>query len=447
MMPSSAPLGLSMQRAGSGTSWQPDATPMHASHGLLGGWNLMLHGVAYLQFDDQGSNRGDKQLGSVNWGMIEAGHGVAGGTLKLRGMFSAEPFTVGSRGYPLLLQSGETYHGEPLHDRQHPHDLFMEVAAQYDHAVADNLAVSLYVAPVGEPAIGPVAFPHRQSAASDPLAPLGHHWQDATHISFGVITAGVYTRVVKLEGSIFNGREPDEIRTNFDYKGRRLDSYAGRIAINPSANWSLSGSYAYLDSPEQLDPAQSLRRVVGSVMYGRPFGVSGNWATTLIYGGNKHANEKRLSNSLLAESNLEIDNRNSIFGRGELVRKSADDLAVLNVVLAGQYAAQVSAGQVSAGQQARALTSASATEFDVGEITLGYVRELTGVYGGSLGAGIAGTLNVVPSALQSVYGSRTPLGGTIFLRIRPGLMNMGMHMPSKNMAPMHDMHDMGGGAQ
>ncbi len=421
MQVNSPPLGLSMQRSGSGTSWQPDATSMRASHSMLGGWDLMMHGVAYLQFDDQGSNRGDKQVGSVNWGMIEAGRSVSGGMLNLRGMVSAEPFTVGSRGYPLLLQSGEAYHGAPLHDRQHPHDLFMEIAAIYDHPVGNDLSVSLYLAPVGEPAIGPVAFPHRQSAASDPLAPLGHHWQDATHVSFGVITAGMYTRMVKVEGSIFNGREPDEIRTNFDYKGRRLDSYAGRLTVNPNANWSLSGSYAYLNSPEQLDPERSVHRGVASVMYVRPFGISGSWASTVIYGGNKHAGQRGFSNSALAESNLELDNSNTVFGRIEFVQKSAEDLAV----------------PLASPQFSGAVT----TEFRVGEVTLGYVRELSRVYGGSLGAGVAGSLNVVPSTLQFVYGSRTPLGGTIFLRLRPGLMNTGMHMTEKHAMPMTNMHD------
>ncbi len=424
MLMPSAPLEISMQRSGSGTSWQPDVTPMHASHGVFRGWNLMLHGVAYLQYDDQGSNRGDSQFGSVNWGMAEASNTVADGMLSLRGMVSAEPFTVGSRGYPLLLQSGETYRGQALHDRQHPHDLFMELAALYEHPIGKRLGVSLYVAPVGEPAIGPVAYPHRQSASSDLLAPLGHHWQDATHVSFGVITAGVYNRVAKIEGSIFNGREPDEIRTNFDYKGRRLDSYAGRITLNPNEHWSLSGSYAYLNSPEQLDAAQSVHRVVASAMYGRSFATSGNWASTFIYGGNKHAGENSFSNSLLAETNLELDGRNTVFGRAESVQKSPGDLAIMWM-----------------SPQSPGSNNASPSEFDVGEVTLGYVRELTAVYGGSVGVGIAGTLNVVPSALQSVYGSRTPLGGTIFLRLRPGLMNMGMNMTAKQKMPMHDMHD------
>ena len=434
----SEPLGISMQRMGSGTSWVPDATPMYASHSMLGGWDLMLHGVAFVQYDDQGSKRGDKQFGSVNWGMIMASHDLAGGRLSLRGMFSAEAFTVGIRGYPLLLQSGEAYRGQPLHDRQHPHDLFMELAALYDHAIGNNLALSLYAAPVGEPAIGPVAFPHRPSAASDPLAPIDHHWQDATHISFGVVTAGVYTRTVKLEASIFNGREPDEIRTNFDYKGRSLDSYAGRLTVNPNENWSLSASYAYLKSPEQLNPTQSLHRIVAAALYGRPFGLSGDWASSLIYGANKHAGDPQLSNSMLAETNLELDNRNTIFGRAEFVQKSAEELAIQSGMappppltdIIGSPAASAQAGQPM--------------EFNVGELTLGYIREVTKVYGGSLGLGVAGTINAVPSTLQPIYGTRTPIGATVFFRLRPGRMKMNMGAPQKG---MHDMKDMSGAVQ
>jgi hypothetical protein len=418
-----APLGISMQRMGSGTSWLPDAATMHAAHRMLGAWDVMLHGVAFLQYDDQGTRRGDRQFGSVNWGMLMAGHDLAGGRLNLRGMMSAEPFTVGARGYPLLLQSGEAYHGQPLYDRQHPHDLFMEIAALYDHAVGDNLAVSLYAAPVGEPAIGPVAFPHRPSAANDPLAPIGHHWQDATHISFGVLTGGVYTRIVRLEGSIFNGREPDAIRTNFDYKGRSLDSYAGRLTINPSANWSLSGSYAYLKSPEQLHPDESLHRISASVLHERPFGASGDWASALIYGANKHTGQTLLSNSVLGESNLTLDQRNTVFTRLEFVQKGPEDLPISGVM--------TPASSLTQGTRPRmiVITKPSASiQYDVGELTLGYVRELASVYGGSLGLGVASTVNMVPSALRDTYGTRTPVGATVFLRLRPSAMHSSAHM-------------------
>lgn len=411
MSMTSAPLGIPMQRMGSGTSWLPDATTMHAAHTTLGAWNLMLHGVAFAQYDDQGTPRGDRQFGSVNWGMLMASRDLAGGRFALHGMFSAEPFTIGSRGYPLLLQSGEAYHGQPLHDRQHPHDLFMELAAIYDHAVADNLAVSIYAAPVGEPAIGPVAFPHRPSAANNPLAPIGHHWQDATHISFGVITTGIYTRNVRVEASIFNGREPDETRTNFDYQGRSLDSYAGRITVNPDEHWSLSGSYAYLKSPEQLDPHESLRRISASILHEMRFGTSGDLASALIYGGNKHTGQTSLSNSVLAETNLNLDARNAVFARAEYVQKSPEDLAIAVELTPTSY-----------------IQSPLPNRYDVGEITLGYVRELASGSGGSLGLGAAGTLNMVPSTLRATYGTRTPAGAMIFLRLRPSAMRANAHM-------------------
>ncbi len=414
MSMSSAPLGIPMQRMGSGTSWLPDVTTMHASHTMLGAWDVMLHGVAFMQYDDQGTRRGDRQFGSVNWGMLMAGHDLAGGRLNLRGMVSAEPFTIGSHGYPLLLQSGESYHGQPLYDRQHPHDLFMEIAAIYDQAIGDNLALSLYAAPVGEPAIGPVAFPHRPSAANDPLAPIGHHWQDATHISFGVLTGGIYTRTVRLEGSIFNGREPDETRTNFDYKGRSLDSYAGRITVNPADNWSLSGSYAYLKSPEQLHPEESLHRISASVLYELASGTSSDWSSALIYGANKHTGQSSLSNSLLAESNLTLDRNNAVFTRAEFVQKGPEDLPVPGVM--------APAASLTQGTRASAIVITkplASIQYDVGELTLGYVRELAAVHGGSLGLGAAGTINMVPSTLRDTYGTRTPVGATVFLRLRP----------------------------
>ncbi len=171
MQMNQGPLGIPETRLGSGTSWLPDASPMHAAHVMLGRWTLMLHGQGFLQYDRQGGTRGSNQLGIVNWAMAAASRPLGGGRLQLRGMLSAEPGTIGSRGYPLLLQTGESYQGAPLHDRQHPHDLFMELAALYERPVARNLALSLYLAPVGEPAVGPVAFPHRPSATAGLVGP------------------------------------------------------------------------------------------------------------------------------------------------------------------------------------------------------------------------------------------------------------------------------------
>lgn len=383
---------------------------------------MMLHGVAFVQYDKQGftkrSNREDAQFGSVNWGMLMASRALAGGTFTLRSMVSLEPWTVTTRGYPLLLQSGEAVNGQPLHDRQHPHDLFMEMAGLYERALTPRMAFSLYVAPVGEPALGPVAFPHRPSAQNDPLATLAHHWQDATHISFGVITGGLFTRRVKVEGSIFNGREPDENRTNFDYKGRSLDSYAGRITVNPSTHWSLSGAYGYLKSPEGLDPDVSQHRVTASALYGRALRTDGDLAAALLYGANKESDEDHLSHSVGLEANANLDRRNAVFVRVEWVQKSARDLALH---IQGGPPVYVD----GTGNLPVLPTPLPAdASFNVSALSLGYVREIGAFGGGTIGLGARGTVNVIPAALEPYYGTRTPLGTSVYLRVRPMRMNM-----------------------
>lgn len=359
----------------------------------------MLHGLGFLQYDWQGSPRGSNQVGLTNWVMAMATRPVAGGQVQFRSMLSAEPWTIGSRGYPLLLQSGETYQGAPLHDRQHPHDLFMELAALYERGIARNVGVSLYLAPVGEPALGPVAFPHRPSASADPLAPLSHHWQDGTHITFGVLTAGVFTRTVKLEASWFNGREPDENRTNFDYRGRRLDSYSGRLSVNPSARWSVAAWYAFVKTPEALQPDESLHRIGASVLTTQSVGTNGSWSTALIFGGNDHIGAEPSSNSVVLESSLDLG-LNSYFGRAEYVRKSAEELVIPAAPGTGEY--------------------------DVTAIALGYLREVGRVAGLEAAIGARGSLNFLPAGLEAEYGSRTAGGLAVYLRLRPagGAMRM-----------------------
>ncbi len=387
------PLGIPESRMGSGTSWLPDASPMHAAHIMLGDWTLMLHGKGFVQYDWQGGPRGSNQVGFVNWAMAAASRSLGGGRVELRGMLSAEPWTVGSRGYPLLLQSGETYRGATLHDRQHPHDLFMELAALYERPVARNLGLSLYLAPVGEPAAGPVAFPHRPSAGADPLAPISHHWQDGTHITFGVISAGVFTRTVKLEGSWFNGREPDEHRTGFDYSGRGLDSYSARLTVNPDSRWSVSAWYGYVKSPEVLHPDESLHRYGVAALTTQAFGRRGQWATGLIWGANHPVGLGGPSNSVVLESTLELDETNALFGRAEYVRKSAQDLEI---------------------------ASAPATVYyDVGALALGYLRTVGTLAGLATGVGARGSVNFVPSSLGVEYGSRTPVGLSVYVRLQP----------------------------
>src|SRR5215831_16808400 len=209
------PLGIDSVRDGSGTSWLPDASPMQGPMRQEGPWMLMLHGNAFLQYIKTGTDRGDDQFGSVNWIMGMARRSAGGGQLLFRLMLSAEPATVGHCGYPSLLQTGEFCDGAALHDRQHPHDFFMEAAADYRRAINGRVAFELYGGPAGEPALGPTAFAHRPSALPNPIAPISHHWLDSTHISFGVVTGGLYGMKWKTEASAFTGGEPDDQRWDF----------------------------------------------------------------------------------------------------------------------------------------------------------------------------------------------------------------------------------------
>jgi hypothetical protein len=406
------PFGIPMTRMGSGTGWLPDASPMRAWHFSAGRWMLMVHGDAFLQYDHQGGPRGDDQLGSINWAMLMAMRQVAGGTLHLHGMASAEPLTIGAGGYPLLLQSGETYQGVPLHDRQHPHDLFMELSALYERAISSRLGAIVYVAPVGEPGIGPVAYMHRPSALNDPFAPLAHHWTDATHITYGVLTAGVFSRQVKLEATLFNGREPDEDRYDFDF--HPLDSYGARLSINPSPHWAVSASYGYLKHPEAIHPDENQHRVGASILHTVRLGRQGDWASALVYGANKQVEPGGVTgaweHSVMAESNLQLDAANSLFGRVEYVRKRGEELALPDPL--------------------------AAEELDIGNLSLGYVREVAGYRGATLGIGARGAINLIPQSLEGVYGSRTPVGLAVFLRVRPALLEAAHTMDPE----MHHQH-------
>ena len=409
------PLGITHARMGSGTSWLPDSSPMHANHKMWGDWTVMVHGVAFLEYDKQYTPRGDDQLGIIDWEMIMAMRRVGSGMLHLHGMASLEPVTIGAEGYPLLLQTGETYEGQPLIDRQHPHDLFMELAAMFELPIAPNLAVSFYGGAVGEPALGPVAFMHRPSAQSDPFAPLGHHWQDATHITYGVVTAGLYSPLWKLEGSIFNGREPDENRWDFDF--RRLDSYAARLTVNPSPRWSFASWYGYLDSPEALRPDESTRRYGASALYSGRGWRGGEWATLVMWGANAHGGEAE--HSAVAESNLEVGRRNTLFARYEYVRKSAEDLVVPGADHHETY--------------------------DINSVVAGYIREIASIRGGTIGAGFRASLNFIPRSLEPTYGTRMPGGFAVYVRIRPTRMVMPTATPG--MPAVHARHDSTPGMQ
>jgi hypothetical protein len=396
------PAGVSMERMGSGTTWIPDAVILPSRNRMLHQWMIMTHGFVFAQYDHQSGERGDDQFGSLNWIMLMATRDVGGGRFQARTMLSLDPWTVSNRGYPLLLQTGETYNREPLHDRQHPHDFWMELAALYQREINKGLAWSIYAAPSGEPALSPVAFMHRPSAMDNPAAPLNHHWQDATHVSFGVLTGGIFSRRWQLEGSVFNGREPDEKRWNFD--PIKLDSYSGRLTVNPTANWSLAAGYGYLKSPESLNPDESMHRITASVLHGTRLGADGQWASAFIWGANKHAGEPS-TNGFLAESEGVLDKRNTVFGRTELVQKSAEDLVVDIPVVTRN-------GTVLPGFP-------PSRRFNVSSLQLGYIREVGRAHWATIGIGASGTLNFVPASLEPYYGSRNPIGTFIFLRLRP----------------------------
>lgn len=314
----------------------------------------MLHGSAFLQHVRQFGTRGQDYLASTNWMMAAANRPLGGGVFRLRGMFSAEPFT--SRNYPQLLQAAQHNVSEARSDRQHPHELIGELALQYGRALTPSVAAEVYVAAAGEPAIGPVTYLHRPSAAHDPAAPLGHHAQDVTHTTFGVVTVGVFTRAVKLEGSIFNGRHPDDVHTNLEFSDARLDSYAGRLTLNPSPAWNVAASAAYI-APAQ-DPAQggaahpSMRRIGASLLHTRPLARRGEWSNALVYGANVPEGSGRVLHSVLFETGADLDGRNARFGRAEFVRRTAAELTLIGSVGPAEHRGSV-AGLRAHGRQLR----------------------------------------------------------------------------------------------
>ena len=391
--PEQGTLGIPSTRMGSGTAWLPDAAPLPGYHASAGRWTVMVHGNVFLQYDRQFGTRADDQFGSVNWLMAVAERPAAGGTLRFRAMASADPWTLTARGYPQLLQVAEPYGGGILTDRQHPHDVVSEAAVMYEHTVGTRVAGSLYAAPVGEPALGPVTYLHRPSAAYDPAVPLGHHSQDVTHTSFGVVTVGVFTRGLRVEASSFNGAHPDEDRTNFD--AVRLDSYATRVSWNPGAEWSAAAWFGHLAASGDAHVHDALDRFGASVLRTR-----GSWSTALVYGADLPVGAGHPLNTLLLETTLELNEVNAVYGRAEYVRRTAADLALI--------------GSVS-------------RELDIGAVSVGYERRVWRRAPVAAGLGARGTLNLVPEELRPFYGSRTPAGLVAYLQLRPsGSAPMGM---------------------
>jgi hypothetical protein len=311
-------------------------------------------------------------------------------------MLSLDPATIGKKGYPLLLQTGETADGvTPLIDRQHPHDLFMELAATYSVPVGEDGSVFVYAGWPGEPALGPPAFMHRFSGMELPEAPLGHHWLDSTHITFGVATLGWIQGGVKLEGSVFTGREPDEDR--WDIETPKMDSWSFRATWNPAPDWSLQVSRGHLHSPEQLDPDSDADRTTASAIWNRPH-PGGNWQTTLAWGRNAR-DPGETTDSYLLESALAFAGRHTLFGRFEYQE---------NDELFGHGAHEHDGAEPHAREV-----------FTVGKLSTGYLYDAltTDIY--KIGIGALGSIALVPGELEDVYGD-TPFSGMVFLRVMLG---------------------------
>ena len=382
------------QHLSSGTDVEPISTPREMLMWKKGAWMFMLHGTVFLNEIQQTGPRGGDKFFSTNWFMPMAQRKLGGkGVLSLRTMLSLEPATVSERRYPELFEQGETAYGRAIVDGQHPHNLFMEIAAIYDRSLGEKTALTIYAAPVGDPALGPTAYPHRASASENPLAPLGHHLQDSTHIADDVVTLGITHRKFRIEASGFHGREPDEYR--WDVDGGKIDSWSTRVSFNPGQNWSLQYSLGQLHSPEALQPNEDVRRMTASISYNRPI-RNGNWASLLLWGRNQSLGDGNVGNGYLLESTLQFALRNALWTRVENVDRTNELLlgeSPLPAAFSERYFARVQA------------------------YTAGYDREILSLphLSAALGAQLTGY--GVPAQFEPTYGSH-PVGIVAFLRLR-----------------------------
>jgi hypothetical protein len=387
------PLGISHSRHGSGTSWVPDATPLHHVMGHAGAWTLMGHGSAFFGYVKMNGPRGDERFTAPNMLMVMGEKNSDARTLwRLSGMFSTDIATVGGEGYPLLFQTGETWKREPLHDHQHPHNILSEISVALVHAFTPSVALDMYAAPVGEPALGPPAFPHRPVGLHAPLSPIGHHWQDATHIAYGVVTAVLQTTHFQIEGSAFNGREPGEDRLAIDRP--EFDSASGRLSVNPIPSVALQISHGYLHEPEDAHPGIDAWRTTASAMLVRRLGMR-SADGTVIWGRN-HSGDLDLD-SWLVEAECADERRWTPFARFEWVEKTAEELVIADPAFDPH--------QIFALRQA----------------TLGVVFALP--FGGSYfwGVDAQGLWSLAPDALDRVYGEH-PGGWAAFVTVHPRAM-------------------------
>ena len=402
-MRSTINIGEPMSREGSGTSWLPDSSPMHAYMKMYGdGSMLILHGKMFLRYTSVGSSRDVSAAGKGGRTRFDAPSMFMAmyskplnnkSQIGIRTMFSLDPAIERGYGYPLLYQSGELFRGEQLHDRQHPHELISELAATYSYKFDDKNSFYFYAGYPGEPALGPPMYLHRPSGMNNPDAPIGHHWQDASHITMGVLTAGFTHDKFKFETSVFNGTEPDENRWVND--PIKLNSFSGRFSYNPTKEWSFQISHGYLKYPERSEPdLKVLRRTTASAIYNKSFSKERNWSNIFVWGRN--SSDEGNNNAFLYESNYEFE-KNAIFGRLEQVQKNAYELVLDEPHPDGNFL--------------------------LGAYSVGYLREIIKDKGIDVGIGGMATLNTNPSSISSFYGGTRHGGWQLFVRLRPSRMN------------------------
>ena len=378
----------------SGTSAEPNSTPTPMLMTKNDSWTLMFHANLFVLDEQQSGPRGGDKFFSTNWFMGMAQRKLGPGSFTTRVMLTLEPATISDRRYPLLFQQGETAYGVPIADGQHPHDFIMEIAALYELKLGDKGLVSFYFAPVGDPALGPTAYPHRESASEDPVGALGHHQEDSTHIADDVATVGLTYGIVRIEASGFHGREPDEFRWDIDQG--KIDSWAMRLTIQPGQNWSGQYSYGRITSPEALFPAEDQERMTASIMYNRPF-ANGNWSNTLLWGRTRGLQDNSIFNSYLFESLVRFRTRNYTWTRIENADRSNELILGENPLPPGFVEKPI--GHVQA-------------------YSFGYDHDFDLIPNLASALGFQITTYGVPGILQPIYGSH-PVGGALFVRLRP----------------------------
>ncbi len=393
-MPDMNPAGMFLMDLGSGTSQNPVSWPMPMIMTHARSWSVMLMGIGFVADVQQSGPRGGDKFYSTNWFMAAAQHRVGSrGAFETELMLSLEPATVTDRRYPLLFQTGETAYGSNLVDAQHPHNFVMALGFHYAHQLAEHTTLDLYFAPVGDPAIGPQAYPHRASAMELPEAPISHHWQDSTHIADEVVTVGIRYKKVKLEASGFYGTEPGENR--WIIQTGPINSWSTRLWFFPTKNWAAQVSVGRIAHPEALEPGDQVR-VTTSVEYTKPM-HGASWASSLIWGRTHSTATFRNLNSYLAESVVPVTRNNFITGRVELVDK--DELFADQPDLEAQ------------------LTRLYGSTFRVGGYTIGYTRDIDLFRSVETGIGANFSAYSLPAAIQPYYGGH-PVGGNIFVRFR-----------------------------